>query len=59
MRPGSYGIGIIGIKQRVQDHGGQFVLRSANPGTMVEVTIPIKSARSHPSQPVTAYTSNA
>src|ERR1700747_1570902 len=32
LRPGSYGIGIIGIKQRVQDHGGQFVLRRANPG---------------------------
>jgi signal transduction histidine kinase len=59
LRPGSYGIGIIGIKQRVQDHGGQFVLRSANPGTMVEVTIPIKSARSYPSQPLTAYSSNA
>jgi signal transduction histidine kinase len=58
LRPGSYGIGIIGIKQRVQDHGGQFVLRSANPGTMVEVTIPIKSARSQPSQPLTAYSSN-
>jgi len=55
LRPGSYGIGIIGIKQRVQDHGGQFVLRSANPGTIVEVTIPIKSARS---QPISAYSSN-
>jgi signal transduction histidine kinase len=59
LRPGSYGIGIIGIKQRVQDHGGQFVLRSANPGTMVEVTIPIKSARSHPSQPLTTQSSKA
>jgi hypothetical protein len=39
----------------VQDHGGQLVLRSANPGTMVEVTIPIKRARS---QPTTAYSSN-
>jgi signal transduction histidine kinase len=55
LRPGSYGIGIIGIKQRVQDHGGQFVLRSANPGTMVEVTIPIKAART---QPINAYSSN-
>jgi two-component system, NarL family, sensor kinase len=53
LRPGSYGIGIIGIKQRVQDHGGQFVLRSANPGTLVEVTIPIKAART---QPISAYT---
>jgi signal transduction histidine kinase len=53
LRPGSYGIGIIGIKQRVQDHGGLLVLRSANPGTVVEVSIPIKSSARN--QPISAY----
>jgi signal transduction histidine kinase len=56
LRPGSYGIGIIGIKQRVQDHGGQFVLRGANPGTVVEVSIPFKNSRV---QPISAYTSDS
>jgi signal transduction histidine kinase len=55
LRPGSYGIGIIGIKQRVQDHGGQFVLRSTNPGTVVEVSIPSRNSRT---QPISAHSSN-
>ena len=54
LRAGSYGIGIIGIKQRVEDHGGQLTLRSANPGTVVEVTIPLKSVHN---EPVSAYSS--
>jgi signal transduction histidine kinase len=45
LRPGSYGIGIIGIKQRVQDHEGLLVVRSASPGTVIEVSIPHKGAR--------------
>jgi signal transduction histidine kinase len=45
LRPGSYGIGIIGIKQRVQDHEGLLVVRSASPGTVIEVSIPYKGAR--------------
>jgi signal transduction histidine kinase len=57
LRPGSYGIGIIGIKQRVQDHGGLLVLRSANPGTVVQVSIPIKSSARNP--PISAYSSQA
>jgi signal transduction histidine kinase len=56
LRPGSYGIGIIGIKQRVQDHGGRLVLRCTKPGTEVVVTIPIKNARN---QPISAYSSQA
>ena len=55
LRPGSYGIGIIGIKQRVQDHEGLLVVRSASPGTVIEVTIPHKGNRSR--QQVNAYTS--
>jgi signal transduction histidine kinase len=54
LRPGSYGIGIIGIKQRVQDLGGMLVLRCTNPGTKLEVTIPTKNARNHA---VNAYSS--
>jgi signal transduction histidine kinase len=55
LRPGSYGIGIIGIKQRVQDHEGLLVVRSASPGTIIEVSIPHKSARNQ--QRVNAYSS--
>jgi len=47
-QPGSYGIGIIGIKQRVEEHGGQLVLENGSPGTVVEVTIPVKSGRNLP-----------
>ena len=49
LRPGSYGIGIIGIKQRVQDHEGSLVVRSAKPGTVIEVKIPYKG-RQQPTQ---------
>jgi signal transduction histidine kinase len=45
LQTGSYGIGIIGIKQRVEELGGQLVFRNTAPGTTVEVTIPAKSAR--------------
>ena len=45
LQTGSYGIGIIGIKQRVEELGGQLVFRNTAPGTAVEVTIPAKSAR--------------
>ncbi len=45
LRTGSYGIGIIGIKQRVEELGGQLVYRNTDPGTAVEVNIPVKSAK--------------
>ena len=47
-QPGSYGIGIIGIKQRVEEHGGQLVLQNGNPGTVVQVTMPLKNLGSIP-----------
>ena len=47
-QPGSYGIGLIGIKQRVEEHGGQLILQNGTPGTVVEVTIPVKNDRSFP-----------
>jgi glucose-6-phosphate-specific signal transduction histidine kinase len=45
LQAGSYGIRIIGIKQRVEDLGGQLAFRNTAPGTTVEVTIPAKNAR--------------
>jgi sensor histidine kinase regulating citrate/malate metabolism len=45
LRTGSYGIGIISIKQCVEELGGQLVYRNANPGTAVEVSIPVTSAK--------------
>jgi signal transduction histidine kinase len=42
-RPGSLGIGIGGMRQRVKEFGGEVRLRNANPGTVVEVSIPISA----------------
>src|SRR5262245_26769514 len=49
LQTGTYGIGLIGIKQRVEEHGGQLRLQNAHPGTVIEVAIPVKNARSYPS----------
>jgi len=42
-RPDSIGIGIGGMRQRIKEFGGELRLRNSNPGTIVEVIIPIKS----------------
>lgn len=39
-RPDSVGVGIGGMRQRVTELGGSLRLANANPGTIVEVTIP-------------------
>jgi len=39
-RPESVGVGIGGMKQRVNELGGRLRLANANPGTLVEVVIP-------------------
>ena len=44
-RPGTIGIGLAGMRQRVKEFGGELQLRDANPGTLVEVVIPIGSVR--------------
>jgi signal transduction histidine kinase len=44
LRPESIGIGIGGMRQRVKEFGGELRLRNATPGTLVEVTIPIRPA---------------
>jgi PAS domain S-box-containing protein len=53
LRPESVGIGIGGMRQRVNELGGKLRLANANPGTIVEVVIP---ARRHEPlrEPVTA-----
>ena len=37
----SIGIGIAGMRQRIKEFGGELRLQNVNPGTLVEVTIPI------------------
>jgi signal transduction histidine kinase len=44
LRPGSVGVGIAGMKQRVKELGGDLQLRQGDPGTIVEVTIPIPAS---------------
>jgi signal transduction histidine kinase len=41
LHPASYGIGVIGIKQRVEEFGGTLTLRNTGAGTRVEVRIPL------------------
>jgi signal transduction histidine kinase len=40
-RPDRVGVGIGGMRQRVKEFGGDLRIANANPGTCVEVTIPI------------------
>ena len=41
-RPDRVGVGIGGMRQRVKEFGGELRIGSANPGTVVEVTVPIE-----------------
>ncbi len=43
-RPGSIGIGISGMRQRVKEFGGEVRLQNVNPGALVEVIIPLTVA---------------
>ena len=45
MRPDSVGVGIGGMRQRVNELGGRLRLANANPGTIVEVVIPSSQQR--------------
>jgi signal transduction histidine kinase len=49
LRPGSVGVGIGGMRQRVEEFGGELQLTNGNPGAKVEVTIPVTT-----SQPIRA-----
>ena len=43
-RPDRIGVGIGGMRQRVKEFGGDLRIENANPGTLVEVTVPIEPA---------------
>jgi signal transduction histidine kinase len=40
-RPNSIGVGIGGMRQRVKEFSGELQLRNANPGTIMEMIVPI------------------
>ncbi len=44
LRPGSIGVGIGGMRERAREFGGELRIRNANPGTIVEITIPTISS---------------
>ena len=44
MRADSVGVGIGGMKQRAKEFGGELRLKNANPGTLVELTLPRSGA---------------
>jgi signal transduction histidine kinase len=46
-RPGSMGVGVAGMRQRVKEFGGQLTLQNAHPGCLVEVVFPCKLAHAH------------
>ena len=48
--PGSIGIGLGGMSQRAKELGGRLQLRNANPGTLLEVTIPCSVRQAHVAQ---------
>jgi signal transduction histidine kinase len=39
-KPGTLGVGVGGMRQRVKEFGGELKLARANPGTLVEVVVP-------------------
>jgi len=45
-RPDAIGVGIGSMRQRIKELGGELMLQKANPGTNVEVVIPIASIQS-------------
>jgi PAS domain S-box-containing protein len=52
LRSGTTGVGIRGMSERAKEFGGQLLVTRANPGTVVEVTIPISaSVSSRPQRP--------
>ena len=51
---GNFGIGIMGMKQRAEELGGQLAIRNGLPGTVVEVMIPMKNAKTRAEVTVTS-----
>jgi len=51
LHPNSYGIGVMGIKQRVEEYDGNLTLRDTGSGTLVEVQIPLPKPQPQPAIP--------
>ncbi|MGA2373975.1 MAG: PAS domain-containing protein [Candidatus Sulfotelmatobacter sp.] len=49
LQPDSVGVGIGGMKQRAREFGGDLRLTNAHPGTLVELTIPLRLVLREPS----------
>lgn len=47
LRNGRAGVGVVGMRGRARELGGQFRVVNAHPGTLVEVTIPCSQSSSH------------
>lgn len=45
-RPGNTGVGIASMRQRAKELGGEMKMRNANPGTIVEIVIPVPTVTS-------------
>jgi PAS domain S-box-containing protein len=50
LRPDSVGVGIGGMRQRAKEFGGNLQLTNANPGTVVELTIPTSGVLREPAE---------
>lgn len=50
-RPGSVGVGVSGMRQRIKEFGGELLLQNANPGTLVQVTVPINGLATNVNRP--------
>jgi signal transduction histidine kinase len=48
LHPSNYGIGVIGIKQRVEERDGRLSLRNTGFGTLVEAIIPVQTVQTAP-----------
>ncbi|MGA7634805.1 MAG: hypothetical protein WCB11_28905, partial [Terriglobales bacterium] len=44
LQPDSVGIGIGGMKQRAKEFGGELRLINTNPGTLVELIVPVSKS---------------
>jgi signal transduction histidine kinase len=47
LRPGTVGVGIGGMRQRIKEFGGQMRLENTNPGCLLEAVIPLPAGLTH------------
>jgi signal transduction histidine kinase len=55
MRPGSLGVGLAGMRQRAKELGGKLLLTNRNPGTLVEIVIPVANDLKRTSNSAAAF----